>query len=128
MNMRKILWVIIFSRILSAEEIPTLRFDDHVTWKQIFDFGFRPKHLEGLERTTCVCLEQSFWLHFKDNRKFKFESGRLAFAFSYDDFLQMVWHQGAEPITLAEGEKSSGCIPTSLRWLHHPGNHYAALD
>lgn len=102
--MRIILLVLIFSRILSAAELPTLRFDDQVTWKQIFDFGFRPKHLEGLERTTCVCLEQSFWLQFRDDRKFKLESGRLAFAFSYDDFLQMVWHQGAEPITLAEGK------------------------
>jgi hypothetical protein len=104
MIMRIILLVLIFGPILSAAELPTLRFDDQVTWKQIFDFGFRPKHLEGLERTTCVCLEQSFWLQFRNDRKFKLESGRLAFAFSYDDFLQMVWHQGTEPITLAEGK------------------------
>lgn len=95
----------IFSQILSSAEIPTLRFDDQVTWKQIFDVGFRPKHLEGLERTTCVCLEQSFWLQFKDNGKFKVENGRLAFAFSYDDFVQMLWHQGGEAITLVEGKK-----------------------
>lgn len=103
--MRFLLFILAFGQILSASEIPTLRFDDRITWKQIFDFGFRPKHLEGLERTTCVCLEQSFWLQFKDNGKFKVENGRLAFAFSYDDFVQMIWHQGGEAITLVEGKK-----------------------
>lgn len=95
-----------YGQILSAGEIPTLRFDDRLTWKQVFDFGFRPKHLEGLERNTCVCNNQSFWVQFKGRElKFRVENGRVSFSFLYDDFLSMVWHQGAEAITLEEGKR-----------------------
>lgn len=91
---------------MCAGEIPTLRFDDRITWKQIFDFGFRPKHVEGLEDHKCISHDQSFFLEFKDSEsKFKLDSGRVQFGFFYDDFLQMVWHQGGEPLTLEEGMK-----------------------
>lgn len=93
-------------QILSAAQIPTLRFDGRVTWQQIFDFGFRPKHLEGLESHKCVCYNQDFLLQFKDREsKFQLGKGSVDFGFFYDDFLQMVWHQGAEPITLEEGKR-----------------------
>ena len=86
-------------------EIPTLRFEEKVTWKQIFDFGFRPKHLEGLERNTCVSYSQKFWVQLKGReKKFKVENGRVSFKFFYGDFLSMIWHQGAEAITLEEGK------------------------
>lgn len=89
-----------------SAEIPTLRFDDRVTWKQIFDFGFRPKHLEGLERNTCVSQNQSFWVEFKGREsKFRVQDGRVSFSFLYDDFLSMVWHQSTEAITLEEGTR-----------------------
>lgn len=98
------LWLI-YSPVLRAVDAPTLHFDNQVTWKQIFDSGFRPKHLEGLESHRCVCQNQSLWVQFKDrDPKFKLETGRLAFGFFYDDFLQMVWHQGREPITMEEGK------------------------
>ena len=100
-----ILFGLIYGQVVFASEIPTLRFDDRITWKQIFDSGFRPKHLEGLERNTCVSQNQSFWLQFQDREpKFKLNSGSVDFNFSYDDFLQMIWHQGAEAITLEEGK------------------------
>jgi hypothetical protein len=100
-----LLWLIC-STVLSAADIPTLHFEDRITWKQIFDFGFRPKHLEGLERNTCVCQNQSFWLKFKNREsKFKVEVGRVRFSFFYDDFLSMLWHQGTEAITLEEGSR-----------------------
>lgn len=84
---------------------PTLHFDDRVTWKQIFDSGFRPKHLKGLESHKCVCNKQDFFLQFKNrNQKFKLGIGTIDFGFFYDDFLQMIWHQGADPITLEEGK------------------------
>ena len=88
-------------------EVPTLRFDKGgVTWRQILDSGFRPKHLPGLERNTCVCYDQELLLQFKDREpKFKLDKGRINFGFFYDDFLQMVWHQGADPITLEEGKR-----------------------
>jgi|GEM_PF-6090044 len=105
---RIILSLLICSPILSAAEIPTLKFDDKISWKQIFNFGFRPKHLEGLERNTCVSQNQSFWLQFKNREsKFKLERGSIDFTFLYDDFLTLIWHQGAEPITLEEGKRRS---------------------
>ena len=104
--MRTLLIGLLLRSFLLAAEIPTLRFEDRVTWKQVFDFGFRPKHLEGLERNTCVCLNQSFWVQFKDrDLRFKVENGRVSFSFLYDDFLSMVWHQGGEAITLDEGKR-----------------------
>lgn len=102
--MKLILFGLVCSHSLWAAEIPTLRFDDRVTWKQIFDSGFRPKHLEGLERNTCVSQNQSFWVEFKGREsKFKVHNGRVSFSFLYDDFLSMVWHQSTEAITLEEG-------------------------
>ena len=104
--MRTLLIGLLLRPFLLATEIPTLRFEDRLTWKQVFDFGFRPKHLEGLERNTCVCLNQSFWVQFKDrDLRFKVENGRVSFSFLYDDFLSMVWHQGGEAITLDEGKR-----------------------
>ena len=104
--MRATILGLLCGQIAFATEIPTLRFDDRVTWKQMFDFGFRPKHLEGLERNTCVCLNQSFWVQFKDrDLRFKVENGRVSFSFLFDDFLSMVWHQGGEAITLDEGKR-----------------------
>ena len=104
--MRTIFSWLVCAQILCAAQIPTLRFDERITWKQIFDFGFRPKHLEGLEDHKCICQNQSLWLRFKDrDLKFGLDNGRLQFGFFYDDFLQMVWHQGAEPITLEEGKR-----------------------
>lgn len=106
--LRFILLGFVCSLSVWAAEIPTLRFDDRVTWKQIFDFGLRPKHLEGLEDHKCICQNQSLWLQFKDrDLKFRLDRGRVQFGFFYDDFLQMVWHQGAEPITLEEGKRQA---------------------
>jgi mRNA-degrading endonuclease RelE of RelBE toxin-antitoxin system len=96
----------ILTHLVCVAEIQTLRFDDEITWKQIFDFGFRPKHLEGLERNTCICQNQAFWVEFKGRKeKFKVEQGRLSFSFLHNDFLSMVWHQGSEAITLEEGKQ-----------------------
>jgi hypothetical protein len=103
--MRFILVLLMCISISDAKEIPILRFDNVITWKQIFDSGFRPKHLEGLEDQKCVCENQSFWVQFKGrDLKFKIENGRVAFNFLHDDFLALVWHQGIEAITLKEGQ------------------------
>jgi hypothetical protein len=103
--MRFILVFFICISILDAGEIPVIRFNDSVTWKQVFDDGFRPKHFEGLERDTCICQNQSFWVQFKNrDLKFKIENGRIDFSFSFGDFLTLIWHQGIEAITLEEGK------------------------
>jgi hypothetical protein len=107
--MRLIFLFLLLPSILDAEDIPVLRFDDAVSWKQIFDFGFRPKHNDGLEDHMCICPNQSFWVQFKNrDQKFKIENGRVAFTFSDGDFLEMVWHQGTEAITLEEGKLRVG--------------------
>jgi hypothetical protein len=107
--MRLIFLFLLLPSILDAGDIPVLRFDDAVSWKQIFDFGFRPKHNDGLEDHMCICPNQSFWVQFKNrDQKFKIENGRVAFTFSDGDFLEMVWHQGTEAITLEEGKLRAG--------------------
>jgi hypothetical protein len=107
--MRLIFLFLLLPSILDAGEIPVLRFDDAVSWKQIFDFGFRPKYNDGLEDHMCICPNQSFWVQFKNrDQKFKIENGRVAFTFSDGDFLEMVWHQGTEAITLEEGKLRAG--------------------
>jgi len=53
-----------------------------------------------------VCHSRDFLLQFKDREpKFKLDKGSIDFGFFYDDFLQMVWHQGADSITLEEGKR-----------------------
>jgi hypothetical protein len=95
------------SKVTSNPEVPTLRFDEAgITWKQVFEAGFRPKHLEGLEVYHCVSHNQSFLLQFKDREpKFRIEGGRLEFTVEDDQFVRMIWHQGTEPITLEEGRR-----------------------
>lgn len=91
---------------VSSKEVPVLKFDEKITWKDVFDYGFRPKHLEGLARKQCVCPQTEFWIEFKGrDSRFKVERGRTSFSFKYDDFLTMVWHQGEQPISLAEGKR-----------------------
>jgi hypothetical protein len=91
----------------SNPEVPTLRFDEAgITWKQVFDAGFRPKHLEGLETDSCVSHNQSFLLQFQDRElSFKINRGRILFHLEEDDFINMIWHQGADSITLEEGKR-----------------------
>jgi hypothetical protein len=103
--MRMMFVILLVVSRLHASEIPTLHFNNSITWKQIFDFGFKPKHFEGLERDTCICKNQSFWVKFKEREvKFKVEKGNINFTFIHDDFLTLIWHQGVEAITLKEGE------------------------
>ncbi len=100
-----LIWLCI-GQLVCRGDIPTLRFDSDISWKRIFEFGFRPKHIEGLERSQCVCYNQNFRVQFRDRvPSFEIGNGRLSLSFAYDDFLTMVWHQGAEAISLSEGER-----------------------
>lgn len=104
----KIFIILLLFQSLQAGEVPVLRFDDRVTWKHIFDAGFRPKHYLGLESSKCVIPDQSFLVEFKGREPiFKVEEGRVSFSFYHDDFLSMVWHQGYEAISLEEGRKQA---------------------
>jgi hypothetical protein len=85
---------------------PVLRFPDGLSWKDVFDSGFRPKHLGGLERTTCVCQDQRFTLEMSGTGKgFLLDTGRLSFRLLSDDSVGVFWHSGWTPISLEEGER-----------------------
>ena len=44
---------------LAAEAAPpVLRFPDGISWKAVFDAGFRPKHILGLKRKMTDCRDQ----------------------------------------------------------------------
>jgi hypothetical protein len=102
--MKAVLIGLCLGPVVCHAEIPTLRFDDKVTWEQVFDSGFRPKHL--IPRGTCECRNQAFVLKFKDRaQEFPLETGRVAFSLGNNDVLRMIWHQGREPITLEEGKR-----------------------
>lgn len=83
---------------------PILRFPDGLSWKDVFDSGFRPKHLPGLSRTTCICADQKFTLQMAGTGKtFPVDTGRLSFRLQSDDSVGVFWHSGWAPISLEEG-------------------------
>ena len=85
---------------------PVLRFPDGLSWKDVFDSGFRPKHLEGLSRTSCICADQRFTLEMtKTGKTFFVDTGRLFFELQSNDNVAVFWHSGWVPITLEEGER-----------------------
>lgn len=101
---KSILLLLCFASMAKCDDLLTFRFDKEVTWKQIFDFGFRPKYL--FPRNTCQCLNQSFLFQFEDRiPKFKLDKGTLQFMMPIGEEVHMVWHQGNEAITLKEGRR-----------------------
>lgn len=85
---------------------PVLRFPDGLSWKDVFDSGFRPKHLAGLSHKTCICMDQRFILEMSSTGKaFPLDAGRLTFKLQSDDSIGLFWHAGWTPITLKEGEQ-----------------------
>ena len=90
---------------IKAGEPSTLNFDQEITWKQIFDAGLRPKHL--FPKDTCVVQESGLSLKFKSvENKFKLSNGRLSIAMAFQvGEISLIWHQGSEAITLAEGKR-----------------------
>lgn len=100
-----ILLLLCLAKTASANEMPTLRFEKDVTWKRIFDSGFRPKYFVGRESEKCLCEDQSFWFQFDDRLpKFKLGNGRLLFEMVVGENINTVWHQGTEAITMKEGQ------------------------
>jgi hypothetical protein len=45
--------------------IPVLRFPDGISWKAVFDAGFRPKHVSGLEKKLTECRNQPLCFEFQ---------------------------------------------------------------
>lgn len=92
-----------------AGPVPTLVFeadpDAEITWKQVFDSGFRPKHLGGLEGSKCVSEGQPMGVKLQqDGPAFEVTAGRIRFAMVEGTRLTVIWHQGSDAITMREGE------------------------
>ena len=85
---------------------PILRFPDGITWKGIFDCGFRPKYVGGLELQTCRVTDQSLQFKFKENPElFALDRGLLTFDLRSDDSIRMIWHQSGVPVSMEEGRQ-----------------------
>jgi hypothetical protein len=82
-----------------------LSFPPGITWKQVFDSGFRPKHIPGLERKKVECPGQELVFRFRDKPGFQLESGRLMFELQSDNSIRIIEHVGRVPISMEEGEK-----------------------
>lgn len=94
----------VLSTVLSAAEVPVLQFPEGFSWKGIFDAGFQPKHISGLEADMAECRDQEIILQFKDKGVFSLEKGRLAFHIQSDDSIDILEHTGRIPIDLEEAE------------------------
>ena len=83
---------------------PLLRFPEDITWKGVFDRGFRPKHVSGLERQTCRVEDQSLQFELKGKPElFTLDRGLLTFDLRSDGDIRMIWHQSRVPVTMEEG-------------------------
>lgn len=80
-------------------------FPDDLSWKAVFDRGFRPKHISGLERKKSQCIDQELNLHYGGYPAFALDRGRLMFELQSDDSLRIVEHVSRVPITMEEGEQ-----------------------
>lgn len=99
--------LLVLASVLSPvrAEVPTLRFPEEFSWKGIFDAGFRPKHISGLEADIAECRDQEMIIQFKDKVAFPLDRGRLAFHVQSDDSIRIAEHIGRVPITLQEAKK-----------------------
>jgi hypothetical protein len=81
------------------------RFPDDLSWKSVFDRGFRPKHISGLQHTNTECIDQEVDLYYGEHPVFRLERGRLLFELQSDESLRIVEYVSRIPITMKEGER-----------------------
>lgn len=100
------LFLLLTSCLYSEEEKITLKYPEGLTWKGVFDAGFRPKLMGGnLSRTSAEIQDQSYVLQFKDRLPFYIEKGRLKFELKSDDSLRMIDLAGRKHLTIEEAQK-----------------------
>ena len=86
--------------------IPVLRFPDGISWKAVFDAGFRPKHIPGLEKDTTECRNQPLRFELEGSSEpFILDPGRLSIELRPDDSVRLFMHTSHTPITMEEGER-----------------------
>jgi hypothetical protein len=81
------------------------RFPDDISWKSVFDRGFRPKHVSGLEHTNAECIDQEVNLYFGGGLPFRLDRGRVVFELQIDESLRIVEHVSRVPVTMEEGKR-----------------------
>ena len=105
----------------SVAEPPTLIFDKGFSWKQVFDAGFRPKHIAG-GSIMCNCIEQEFYLEINGlDGNIYFNKGTLTFYFNHKEELKAVEYIGNKAINMAEGKKLSDDLTLFFgNYVTHP--------
>ncbi len=103
--MKSAIFTLICLQTICPAAIPTLHFGDPLTWKSIFDSGFRPKYVPGLEIWATECKDQAMILKFPDKPGFLLDRGRVKFELQSDDSIRILAHVGRVPITMDEGAK-----------------------
>jgi hypothetical protein len=84
---------------------PVLRFPDGISWKAVFDAGFRPKHIPGLERKMTECRNQPLRFELEGSSEaFILDPGRLSIELRPDDSVRLFMHTSHVPISMEEGE------------------------
>jgi hypothetical protein len=84
---------------------PVLRFPDGISWKAVFDAGFRPKHIPGLERKMTGCRNQPLRFELEGSSEaFIIDPGRLSIELRPDDSVRLFMHTSHVPISMEEGE------------------------
>ncbi len=82
-----------------------LAFPNGISWKAVFDAGFRPKHLPGLERKKAECVDQGVMFTFRQQPGFELDKGRLMFELQSDDSIRIIEDVSRVPISMEDAEK-----------------------
>ncbi len=93
------------SEIVRQPSLNELEFPKSLSWKTIFDEGFRPKHVPGLETDRAECIDQEVIFKFRQQPEFKLDKGRLMFELQSDDSIRIIEHMSRVPISMEEAER-----------------------
>jgi hypothetical protein len=80
-------------------------FPDDISWQAVFDRGFRPKHISGLQHRNTECIDQEVDLHYGEHPPFQLDRGRLVFELQIDESVRMIQHVSRVPVTMEEGKR-----------------------
>jgi hypothetical protein len=94
-----------FSTVGGSSAPVELSFPQSLSWKAVFDGGFRPKYIPGLERKKVECVEQEVVFRYHNKPEFHLDRGRLMFELQSDDSIRVIEHVGRVPVSMEEGAK-----------------------
>ena len=101
-----IIALILVSGICTASPVITIDKETGVSWKSLFDAGFRPKHQPRIERRNTLWFGRSFGSRVGDDGEvFDLTSGRLLIEIQTDATVRLIWHQSDKKISFEEGRR-----------------------